>query len=106
MNFEQYTTVDYVSPQKRMGITNGRASGGFIILVKNSYYKKVNVIKKSNNFVWIDVGGKLINKLNGNFVGTYIQDITSQYYNDSIFEELFSDILHFSKEEIGYIGTV
>ena len=97
LNFENYT-FDHVTSQKRAGIKKGRASGGFIVLFKNYLSKKVNIIKKSNNFVWIEVDGNLINYPDGNFliVGTYIHDITSKYYNDDIFEELFSDILEFS----------
>ena len=107
LKFEDYTS-DYVSPHKRVGVKKGRASGGFMVLVKNSLSQKVNIIKKSNNFVWIEIDGKLIKKMDGNFfiVGTYIPDITSKYYDESIFDELFSDILKFSKENtpIGCIG--
>ena len=107
LNFDNYI-YDKVVPQKRIGIKKGRASGGFIVLVKNDISKKVNIIKKSNNFVWIEVDGELMNYLDGNvfIVGTYIHDITSVYYNDNIFEELSSDILKFTKENspIMYIG--
>ena len=76
LRFEKYTP-DYVSPQKHIGVKKGRASGGFIVLIKNHLCKNVKIIKKSNNFVWIEVVGKVINNPHENIfvVGTYIHDI-------------------------------
>ena len=99
LNFENYF-LEYVAPQNRMGIKKGLDSGAFIILFKNNLAKNVKIIKKSNNFVWIEVDKRLISgsTLNSLIAGVYIHDITSKYYDDSIFEELNRDILKFSDE--------
>ena len=99
LTFENYFH-EYVALQKRMGIKKGRDSGGFIILFKNYLAKNVKIIKKSNNFVWIEVDKRLISgsTLNSLIAGVYIHDITSKYYDDNIFEELNRDILKFSDE--------
>ena len=48
--------------------------------------------------MWIEINTNYVKNLNENFfvVGTYINDMTSTYYNEKIFEELHSDILKFS----------
>ena len=97
--FENYT-VQHVAPQKHSGVKKGRKSGGFIILVKKHISKDVKILKKSNNFVWLEVNKKYIENLQNNFlvVDTYISDITSTYYDESIFQELYTDVLNFSSE--------
>ena len=89
-----------VAPQKHDGVKKGRKSGGFVILLKNhlSLGKDVLIRKTSNNFVWLEVDKKYITNLQKNFfiVGVYINDITSTYYDDKIFQELYTDILEFS----------
>ena len=99
LEFEDYF-LEYVSPQKHMGVKKGRNSGGFIVLFKNYLAKNVKIIKKSNNFVWIEVDKKFFHNLEKNpvIVGTYIHDITSSYYDEKMFVELNSDILKFSGE--------
>lgn len=99
--------AEYVNPQKHMGVKKGRNSGGFIVLFKNYLGKDVKIIKKSNNFVWIEVDKKYFKNMNKNprIVGTYIHDITSTYYSDKIFEELSRDILKFSEEGIPILFT-
>ena len=46
LEFEDYF-LEYVSPQKHMGVKKGRNSGGFIVLFKNYLAKNVKIIKKS-----------------------------------------------------------
>ena len=97
LTFENYK-FDIIEPQKHVGVKKGRKSGGFIILTKNNIDKKmIKFIKRSNNFVWIEVYKKLIQNLDENLliVASYINDITSTYYNDNIFEELNRDVLTF-----------
>ena len=57
----------------------------------------IKFAKKSNNFVWIEVSKYLIKNLEHNLfiVAAYINDITSTYYDDEIFEELNKDVLNF-----------
>ena len=99
LSFDNYIP-HYVSPQKHQGVTRGRKSGGFIVLIKKYLRKDYKILKSSNNFVWIEVDKKCIKNLNENFlvVGTYINDITSTYYDEKIFEEFYSDILNFGKD--------
>ena len=61
--------------------------------------KNVKIVKKSNNFIWIEVNRKYVDNLENNFLicGTYIHDVTSTYYNDNIFDEMEADILKFGK---------
>ena len=40
--FENYT-LDYVSPHKRVGVKKGRASCGFMVLIKNIFSKRVKI---------------------------------------------------------------
>ena len=49
--------------------------------------------------MWIEIDKKCIKNLNETFivVGVYINDINSTYYDDNIFEELYSDIVWFSR---------
>ena len=84
--------LEQVDPQKHTGVKKGCESGGFIVLFKNHLGSNVKIIKKSNNFVWIEVNKKIIGSLEDNLLicGIYIHDITSTYYNDTIFEELES----------------
>ena len=96
-DYESYT----IEPQKHAGVNKGRKSGGFIILIKKDIDKKmIKFAKKSNNFVWIEVSKHLIKNLEQNLyiVASYINDITSTYYNDDIFEELNNDVLTFCNE--------
>ena len=97
--FRNYT-VHKVSPQKHYGVKKGRKSGGFIILLRNYLSKNVKIVKTTNNFAWMEVNKKYIANLQNNFfiVGTYINDITSTYYDDKIFQELYTDILNFNSE--------
>ena len=99
VTYEGYTYVA-VKPQKHEGITRGRKSGGLIVLLKNYLSKKFRILKSSNNFIWIEIDKSVISNLRQNFiiVATYISDITSTYFNDSIFEEFYSDILKYSNE--------
>ena len=62
LNFENYL-IEIVEPQKHMGVKKGRKSGGFIILMKKYLNKMVKFVKKSNNFVWIEVSKKVIKNL-------------------------------------------
>ena len=96
VSFENYTP-HFVSPQKHLGVKKGRKSGGFMVLIKNYLSKDIKIHKTSNNFVWIEVNKKFMKNLQNNFfiVGTYINDITSTYYDDKIFQELHNDILNF-----------
>ena len=57
----------------------------------------VKFAKKSNNFVWIEISKNVIKNLQQIFfiVASYINDITSTYYDDGIFEELNNDVLLF-----------
>ena len=98
LDFENYV-LETVNPQKHIGVKKGRESGGFIVLLKNHLGKEVKVIKKSNNFVWIEISKEILSTPDENVLvcATYIHDITSTYYSDSIFEELESDILKFSR---------
>ena len=91
-------TIHKISPQKHQGVKKGRKSGGFIILIKNALLKDVKIVKTSNNFVWMEVNKKYIANLENNFfiVGTYINDITSTYYDDKICQELHTHILNFN----------
>ena len=100
LHFEDYTPF-HVPPQKHLGVKKGRKSGGFFILIKNNLEKKVKVLKKSNNFVWIEVEKSTINNFQKNFliVASYIHDVTSTYYNDKIFDELQRDILTFCTDD-------
>ena len=100
INYDNYI-LKQVAPQKHSGIKKGRASGGFSVLIRNYLAKSTIIKKSSNNFVWIEVDKSCIKNLNKNvfIVGTYINDITSTYYDDKIFEELYTDILNFSREE-------
>ena len=47
--------------------------------------------------MWIEIDKIIVKNLNENFivVGTYVNDITSRYYDEKIFEEFYSDILKF-----------
>ena len=99
--FENYIS-HHVSPQKHTWSKKGRKSGGFTILYKTYLKNRIKVLKSSNNFVWIEVEKNIIQNLQENFlvVATYINDVTSSYYKDEIFEELHRDILKFSGENI------
>ena len=88
-----------MEPEKHEGVKKGRKSGGFVILLKKhmSFGKDILIRKTSNNFVWLEINKKYIKNLQNNFfvVGAYINDITSSYYDDKIFQELHMDILEF-----------
>ena len=81
LTFDNYIP-HYVSPQKRPGVTKGRKSGGFIVLIKKYLKSNFKIVKSSNNFVWIEVDKLCVNNL-------------SENYNESIFDELYSDINNF-----------
>ena len=99
LEFNDYL-VETIEPQKHSGVTKGRKSGGFIILVKKNLYKNYKIVKKSNNFVWIELSKSLIKNGTENFfiVAAYVNDISSTYYNEDIFEELNNDVLNFCKD--------
>ena len=90
----------FIKPQKHAGVTKGRKSGGFVILVRKELENKLKIVKKSNNFVWIELSKHLINNVMESFflVAVYVSDIWSTYYNEEIFEELNKDTLHFCKD--------
>ena len=106
ISFDNYIP-HYVSPQKHLGVRKGRSSGGFTILIKPYLDKSVNILKMSNNFVWMEIDKKVVNNMEENLivVGTYINDITSTYYDDKIFEELYSDIYTFCGENTPVLFT-
>ena len=85
----------------------GRKSGGFFILFKKYLSKKFKILKKSNNYVWIEIDKNCIKILQTNFivVATYISDITSTYYDEKIFEELYADILKYTDEKTPILFT-
>ena len=93
INYSHY----FVKPQKHTGVKNGRISGGFLILYKNYLSKNVKVLENSNNFVWIEIDKSCVTNMQNNLiiVATYINDITSTYYDDKIWDELNSGILKF-----------
>ena len=59
LEFDNYL-FEIMEPQKHCGVTKGRKSGGFIILAKNYMEKMFKIIKKSNNFVWIEASKNAI----------------------------------------------
>ena len=97
--FENYT-LSQVAPQKHLGVKKGRKSGGFLILIKKDL-EKVKILKKSDNFIWMEVEKNTINNSQNNFliVASYIHDVTSSYYDDKIFDELRRDILTFCSDD-------
>ena len=97
ISFDDYIP-HHIPPQKHQGVKKGRKSGGFYILVKKYLSKNFKILKQSNNFVWIEIDKKCIKNLDENFivVATYINDITSTYYDEKCFQELHDDILKFS----------
>ena len=99
LEFDDYS-FEIMEPQKHLGITKGRKSGGFVILAKHYMEKMFKIIKKSNNFVWIEISKNVIKNAKENLfiVATYVNDITSTYYNEEIFEELENDIHNFSND--------
>ena len=100
LKFENYA-FEIVEPQKHIGVKKGRKSGGFIILMKKYLNNKlVKFVKKSNNFIWIEISKNVIENLEDNFfvVASYINDVTSTYYDDEIFEELNKDMLTFCND--------
>ena len=106
VSFDDYIP-HYVSPQKHHGVKKGRRSGGFLLLLKKYLSKNFKILKSSNNFIWIEINKNCIKNLQENFLilCTYINDITSSYYDDRIFEELYSDILRYSGENIPILFT-
>ena len=54
----------------------------------------------SNNFVWLEIGRNVVENLQENriVVVMYINDITSTYYDDKIWDDLYSGILKFGTE--------
>ena len=99
LSFNNYS-YDTIKPQKHAGVTKGRKSGGFIILVRKEIENKFKIVKKSNNFVWIELSKHLIKNVMENFllVAVYVSDVSSTYYNEEIFEELNKDTLNFCKD--------
>ena len=67
LEFENYF-YESVQPQKHIGVKKGRDSGGFIVLFKNYLEKNVKIVKKSNNFIWIEVNRKFIDNLEKKFL--------------------------------------
>ena len=99
LKFDNYF-YDTIKPQKHAGVTKGRKSGGIIILVRKELENKLKIVKKSNNFVWIELSKHLIKNVMENFfiVAVYVSDISSTNNNEGIFEELNKDTLHFCKD--------
>ena len=96
-----------VNPQKHAGIRKGRKSGGFIVLYKNYLLKNLKILECSNHCVWIEVDKSCIENMHNNLIiaATYINDITSTYYNDDIWEELYSGILKFASDSKSLLLT-
>ena len=107
LNFGEYEIIYSVDSQKHKGISKGRKSGGIKVLIRSSISKNVKIRKSSNNFIWIEVDKRYIGNLEENLLilATYVNDITSTYYDDRIFEELHQDILHFSNENTPILLT-
>ena len=99
LSFDEYN-LETIRPQKHLGVTKGRKSGGFIILTKKGIDKMFTIVKKSNNFVWIKISKNVVENVKENLflVAAYISDITSTYYKEEIFEELDKDVHNFSQD--------
>ena len=71
-----------------------------MILYKNYLSKNIKFLENSNNFVWIEIDKTCIKNMQNNLilVGTYINDTTSTYYHDDIWEELSSGILKYGSD--------
>ena len=97
---EGYDILAKIDPQKKVGVSKGRKSGGICVLVKSYLFKQCNVIKKSNNFIWVEIHRSVIKNLEKNLIicAKYIHDITSVYYSPNIFQELSKDILDFGDQ--------
>ena len=89
-----------VKPQKHTGVKKGRKSGLFLILYKNYLANNIKILESSNNFVWIEIDKSCIKNMQNNVLiaATYINDITSTYYDDKIWDELYNGILKFGNE--------
>ena len=81
-SIDGYNILTQVDPQKRVGVKKGRKSGGIRILIKNKLFNQVKVLKKSNNFIWLEVNYRILKNVQKNLVicATYIHDITSTYF--------------------------
>ena len=107
MSVNGYDTLASVEPQKKAGIKKGRRSGGICVFIKKHLTKHVKVLKKSNNFIWLELNRRRIKNLSKNLIicATYIHDVTSVYFTPSIFEELNKDILNFCDQDTPLIIT-
>ena len=87
------------NPKKHIRFKKGCQSVFFLLYYLKITWHKTKIVKKSNNFISIEVNSKFLSKLEKNILicGTYIHYITSTYYRDTIFEELDADILKFSE---------
>ena len=95
--FAGYDLVAQSEPVKNPGVRKGRKSGGIMVLCKKGLLRSIKVLKISKNFIWIEVYKNIMKNLEKNvlIVSAYVHDITSAYFEPSVFENLSDDITHY-----------
>ena len=97
-NIEGYSNFE-MQPQKAKG-KSGRASGGIIVYYKSFLEPYIEVLKRSKQYAWIKLSGKIFNNLNSDvyLCVKYKPPLSSPYSDEHFYNNLAFDILKFRNE--------
>ena len=99
-----------IDTQKDPSIKKGRNSGGIIIYYKKYLSKQIKIIKKSINYIWIELDKSIFTKLNTNLriCIAYNPPEKSKYHKSELIDDITTDIIDMAnnKHQILLIGDI
>ena len=89
-----------VDPIKKKDIKKGRNSGGLLIYFKNHLLTHIKLLKKTENYIWLEINKTFLKSLNKNLhvCIAYNPPEASKYHKRELIELISSDILSFASE--------
>ena len=89
-----------VESNKNKNIKKGRNSGGLLIYFKNHLLKYIKLLKKTENYVWLEINKTFLKSLDRDLYVciAYNPPEVSQYHKCDLIESMSNDILSFASE--------
>ena len=92
-----YQLIKSIEPEKRGN--RGRSSGGLLIFCKERLKRKIKILESADKYTWLELDKSLfLSQKTIKVCAIYSQPSLSNYYRDSIWEDLETSIIGFSDE--------
>ena len=97
-NVPEYHLLKKVDPEKKG--KKGRSSGGLQIYCKKFLKKSIKILKSNDKYIWLELNKNLFenNAQSIKVCAVYSQPLLSNYYRETVWDDLETDIINFSTD--------